>query len=295
MTDYSTSGLDSFLNPINAPEANSGAVSSMDFDVLNDRNIIGATKLRDFSFSSGVGGTITLGGVDDGNGELVIKDSSGNTIVSGDSLGFHGYLTSGTESIRINGSGIQGYGLDGSTFAFYDVVGGTQAGQIGYLEAQSTLYIASTNSKSIIIDSDFEVQIDALDDALFRAVGIAQIQSTSSDVNIVSSGDVNIDTGGVLNVNGSPKAAIVPTSQGYKALYCSEAPEVWFFDFVGEDKVLDPLFLEATEGECKFIKVEGGGYQVWSRRRGFKNIRFAPKTAEEFTANNQFWSQAHPN
>lgn len=98
-----------------------------------------------------------------------------------------------------------------------------------------------------------------------------------------------------INLNGTDKLAIVPTKDGHKALYCAEAPEVWFFDFCKSKEDVDPLFLEVTEGEKKFIKVEGGGYQVWRRRKGHGNKRFESKTAKQFEANERFLSTPKEN
>lgn len=99
-------------------------------------------------------------------------------------------------------------------------------------------------------------------------------------------------TGGWFHINGSDKEAIVLTSKGYRALYCAEAPEVWFFDFIKNKEIIDPLFLETTEGEMKFIKTEDGEFQVWRRRKGHAQKRFELKTAEEFERNEKFLQMA---
>jgi len=98
-----------------------------------------------------------------------------------------------------------------------------------------------------------------------------------------------------INLGGTDKSAIMPTSEGYKALYCMESPEVWFMDFVEDKEHLDPLFLEVTEGDSKFIKCDDGTYQVWRRRKGAGNKRFESKTEEEAIHNNKFWSMARVN
>ena len=105
-------------------------------------------------------------------------------------------------------------------------------------------------------------------------------------------GDLKVDaTGPWFQINGNAKSAIVPTSKGYNALYCAEAPEVWFFDFCDSKDSIDPLFLEVTEGEMKWIKTEDG-YQVWRRRSGHAHKRFTPKTEEQFLKNERFLSLA---
>lgn len=90
-----------------------------------------------------------------------------------------------------------------------------------------------------------------------------------------------------IQLNGTDKTAIVKTSNGFNTLYCAEAPEVWFFDFCETKKKIDPLFLEVTEGEMRFIKCDKG-YQVWRRRKGHAGKRFESKTAYQFMKNETF-------
>jgi hypothetical protein len=101
-------------------------------------------------------------------------------------------------------------------------------------------------------------------------------------------GEFSIDrSGSWFHVNGNDKSAIVKTSEGYRALYCAEAPEVWFFDFCESKEKIDPMFLEVTTGEMRFIRCDKG-FQVWRRRKGHENKRFAPKTALEYYKNEKF-------
>jgi hypothetical protein len=93
-------------------------------------------------------------------------------------------------------------------------------------------------------------------------------------------------------LNGNAKTAVVPTYEGYKALYCAESPEVWFFDFAKDKNSIDPLFLDVTDGDMKTLKTEEGDIMVFRRRKGYANVRFEPKTLEEFDRNNWFWGQA---
>jgi len=90
----------------------------------------------------------------------------------------------------------------------------------------------------------------------------------------------------------SSKTAIVPTSEGYNALYSAEAPEVWFFDFADDKEHIDPLFLEVTEGDMKTIKTEEGEILVFRRRKGHAHKRFTLKTFEEFGKNEKFLRMA---
>lgn len=88
--------------------------------------------------------------------------------------------------------------------------------------------------------------------------------------------------------SGTLKNAIVPTSKGFNALACIESPEVWFMDFIKDRNSLDPMFEEVTESPYHYVKCEDGGYQVWGRRKGFRDTRFESKTEDEFRANERF-------
>jgi len=66
--------LDNFLNPKDAPMALSkDVVDPYTFDMNNERNSVGQNQIRDFSFSSGFGGTLTLGG---SAGILVVESTA---------------------------------------------------------------------------------------------------------------------------------------------------------------------------------------------------------------------------
>ena len=119
-----------------------------------------------------------------------------------------------------------------------------------------------------------------------------------SVLQFASGATFGIDSAGsYIHINGTDKSAIVPTSQGYKALYCIESPEVWFMDFVREDEPIDSLFDEVTEDEIlrggTFISLSGVKYQqIWSHRRGHGKKRFESKTEQEFFKNEAFLRQA---
>lgn len=98
-------GLNEYLQPVNSPVAqNQGAVDSYQFYAQNERNSVTLTKIKNFSFNSGQGGTLTLGGTENGNGLMVVNDASGSTIVTVDNDG-----------ITINGGSITIYDAQGST------------------------------------------------------------------------------------------------------------------------------------------------------------------------------------
>jgi len=110
----------------------------------------------------------------------------------------------------------------------------------------------------------------------------------------IGSGSMTFENGNILTMSSS-KTAILPTSQGYRALYCAESPEVWFFDFVPFKDKIDPVFEEVTIGEKHFIKTEDGSYLVFARRIGHENKRFEYKTEEEFLKNEKFLRMAKVN
>lgn len=89
--------LNAFLQPVGAPITRAQQFqSSMDFDSGTDRNTVTFSKIKNFSFNAGTGGTLTLGGDSGQNGQLILRDSSGNVIIVADQLGFDGYNGSGT-------------------------------------------------------------------------------------------------------------------------------------------------------------------------------------------------------
>lgn len=245
-------------------------------------------------------------------------DTSGNELVKIDSTGFHGYLTAGTETIRISGTGIEGYGTTGNTFKFYDVQGGTLYGQIGYSSASNAMYIYQpSTSKNLYLVSNKEINLGAdtdiniladVDDSGAGNVylkGANQASSGSSGVFLYDSDNSRYFE--VLSGGGTTKTAIVPTSKGYKALYCTESPEVWFFDFCYGKRIIknllqfwktewevkpDPLFLEVTEPPYTIIQTgTKNTVQLWGRRKDTKDKRFADKTESEFKENNKFWGE----
>lgn len=80
--------LNDLLQPTNSPIAQQqGAVSSYEFSQQNERNTVDLVHIRNFSFSAGTGGTLTLGGASNGNGVLLVKDSGGTTKVTADNAG----------------------------------------------------------------------------------------------------------------------------------------------------------------------------------------------------------------
>lgn len=215
-------------------------------------------------------------------------------------------------TLTVKGTGFTAYGTAGDAFKFYDSVGGSLKGSMGYLSgstamyivtgADSDLFISATNDAFLVADGGILIQADN-DSSGSGNVSIqgnyATIRSNAANNSfyLYSGSDYKQiliqDTGGTTSIQragSSAKTAIVETSQGYKALYCTESPEVWFMDFYDSKEKIDPMFLEVTEKPYHYIKCEDGEYQVWGKRKGFGGKRFESKDKNEFHRNNAFWS-----
>lgn len=109
--------LNEQLTPNDSPIAlNQGATPSYLFDAMFERNAVSLSKIKNFSFSAGTGGTLTLGGTNNGNGLFQLKDVNGTKIIQGDNQGHHYYGTlSTTEQIRMDALGFHAYGTAGTS------------------------------------------------------------------------------------------------------------------------------------------------------------------------------------
>lgn len=115
------------------------------------------------------------------------------------------------------------------------------------------------------------------------------------------------------------RVSAAPVERPYARLFCSEAPEVWFFDFVhipaGEvrEAAVDPVFIEVCEPGSLFIQAVDKPFKVflsedqtrvysttntkplvvtlYGLRKGCGSRRFARHTAEQAAENNRFWKQ----
>lgn len=111
-----------------------------------------------------------------------------------------------------------------------------------------------------------------------------------------------------VKIGGNEKTAIVPTSKGYKALYCMESPEVWFMDFCFATREnpmwmfwkkqytyhIDPLFREVAVPPYHFMPtMRSDIFQVWGRRLGHTHKRFGKKTKRQFLKNERFYRMAN--
>jgi hypothetical protein len=229
--------------------------------------IITADKLNISTLSaiSADVGTITGGSITGVTitGGTVRTASSGERIemtASPNAMRF--YNSGGTEKYRFDPDGLKIYDIGTHWYKF-----STGTFWASFFKASST---QTTFQVGGSIDFDF---------ISGQSGGDMQLVAADDQINIWPSGNVRI--------NGSVKTAIVPTKQGYRALYCLEAPEVWFFDFI-KDK-FDPIFSEVTEGEINALTTDQGELLVFRKRKGFLNTRFEKKTAVQFDKNNKFW------
>ena len=167
---------------------------------------------------------------------------------------------------RGTGSGSAGIGFNTSS--------GGAGGVMGLSSDQNTVVFGVTNNPLVLIQNTSSSGTDGVEVA--RVIG----QDDNTDIYINCAN---------FKINGSTKTAIVPTSKGYRALYCVESPEVWFYDIVKKNKKIDSLFLQVTEGDSKTITNENGDRLVFRKRKGMSHVRFDEKTSQQHRANEKRW------
>lgn len=195
MKDYTDLGLNKNLRSIDSlGSATSRAfVRGSDFDIRNDRGIISSAKIKNlavttakiddlavtsakilnFSFNSGTGGTLTLGGAGNGNGVMLVKDSGGTTKVTADNTGITindgklTFLNTGGGTV-LDGSGLVSStnfvneGLDDNTTfttsstTLVDVTGAALASLVVSRDVNALVYLVTygRNEANSVIDSN---------------------------------------------------------------------------------------------------------------------------------------------
>lgn len=145
----------------------------------------------------------------------------------------------------------------------FDSSGGTQ---YGYIDANSSSFnMIANNSNSL------------------------HIRNPNGDILFSCPGDFEVVAGNGCGIGGTfPKTAILPTSKGYKAVNCVEAPNVWFFDFF--EKQIDSLFAETIEDEVIQFDCVNNKTLAFAKRKGFAQTRFESKTRIDFERNNRFYA-----
>ncbi|MFZ2881567.1 MAG: hypothetical protein WA019_00685 [Candidatus Moraniibacteriota bacterium] len=244
-------------------------------DYINARVAISASQI--------IAGTLSVGGSGQPEAILLVRDSGGTGTKlrweggsriwadNSNNFGFNAiggtlvFYSNSSERMQVNSGGINVSG-DVTTKNLY-LNQGQNEGSIHNVDR-----IRGYNDLNFVGNGDVRFYRDGSDGAGVRFEwGTGKIFSYSSSINL----------------GGTDKTAIVPSSKGFRALYSAESPEVWFFDFCPSKDDIDPLFLEVTEGDLKFIKCDGG-YQVWRKRKGHANKRFELKTALQFYKNEAF-------
>ncbi len=254
-----------------------------------------------------ISGDIDLGGTGNTDGILRVFNASSTEIIQMDNLGIQ--VASGqnfTIVSAINATLLGLFGYDGAETILASSGGkdlalsGDGASAI-VVNADGSIYIVPTSGNQTVFfeDSTFQgfnlndvAQIEFFDARLVSGRTRYAYKDTSGveqfSITPAGGGNTKISMNGFDLRLTSTKTAIVPTSQGFNAVYAVEAPEVWFFDFAPDKDHIDPLFLEVTEGEMKTLKTEEGEILVFRRRAGHADKRFTPKTAEQFEKNEKF-------
>jgi hypothetical protein len=126
---------DSNLRVLNSPMTSHRHDTGYQFDTESDRGevksvhiknaSIDEAKIKSFNFNQGTGGTLTLGGTANGNGVLMVKNSSGSAIVTANNTGLS--INNGNFIFTNNSGGtvIDSAGLvSTNTFQFSQVFNG---------------------------------------------------------------------------------------------------------------------------------------------------------------------------
>ena len=311
-------------NTITGGQINASSVASSvgSFLSLNANQITAGTMVADRIS----GGSLTIGGNSDSLGTISVRNSSNTEITKLNNSGiivrntrglFFEQTTSGQYGdIQVNSSNQMSISLPTTNQFFIK----------DYNENDNlfTVSYSAVYARAAFITSANYIQLNNGDSSFNMSSGTSL--NVSGDGNISVGGkklywsryDISSNTVGELNIQDTrlafwvdggnvkfgvwkdgqswaqyQKNAILKTSKGYRAVNCMESPETWFMDFVGKNKELDPMFEEITEGECKFIKCDDGGYQVWRRRKGFANKRFEERTEAQARSNAAFYAQAY--
>ena len=141
--DYSNLGLDSNLRSVNSP-ASGTTVQAVQFDTNYQipTGYIDHANIKDFNFSQGSGGTLTLGGTVNGDGILNVNNAAGSPVVQLNNTG----ITVNNGSITINNSSgssiLDASGIvSSSNFSIY----GTSPTSVGTISGTAFTDLADTS------------------------------------------------------------------------------------------------------------------------------------------------------
>lgn len=155
--------------------------------------IVAGTMLADRIF----GGTLTLGGVNNGNGICEVKDSNGNVVVKLDTNGVT--ATAGTFSGNVSGATVSGTAISGGTVSGATVTGTTIQGgtitgsnlKVGALE--NSKYDLEASGSGVIARNRFYLQ-DYTGNTYLSFSGTGQGKLTIADV-VLKLGKIRLDPG----------------------------------------------------------------------------------------------------
>jgi hypothetical protein len=275
-------------NTITATQIASGTITATQIAA----NAVTADKLT--------AGVFQVGGTSEPTAILVAAGSiSGNSRISFNTTSGARIWGDSSNNIGINGTGGAVYIYANSEEVAIFQSGSNKTIFKKELSCQNTVYLSSGTSTSIWGNNNTDVIIDMTGSFYVKDGGSECFRANSVGATtqgyFYSQGSNKMEFKDWTLTLTADKTAIVPTSKGFNALYCTESPEVWFMDFCGEDKILDPMFLEVTVRPYHFIKCEDGEYQVWGKRKGHEKKRFESKTEKEFIANERFLNMSKPN
>jgi len=286
-------------------------------------NEIGVTYIPNLNASKITAGTITIGGTNQPSNLTIVESTSGS---AGSTTSLLNWKSSGGTlrgKMWADSSGYMGYNSIGGRHYFYTnnneyavFQNGAQAIFNEGISCRDSFNITAGNDARIA-GGMFYFASSGTTEAIFANAGVSMEYNANTYHywNIGGSNELKLSSTGLtlqgylyqpnseyiylgthyLNLNGSNKTAIIPTSEGYKALYATESPEVWFMDFTTDKNKLDPLFKEVTVSPYHFVQCVDGEYQVWGKRKGHDGFRFEQKSEAEFEANEKFLTSNRPN
>ena len=151
------------------------------------------------------GGTLTLGGYQNGNGSFVIKDNSNNTIISGDNTGL--FVYKGT----IQGPSIIAGGVNNSNGTL-TVKNASNADILSVSNAGMTLYCRSSSNSFLIKDGNGNNLLTA------NSSGLVISKGTIQGPSIILGGSNNVN--GSITVKNSSSQDIFTASNAGMIYYC---------------------------------------------------------------------------
>lgn len=256
---------DKYIDQAAADSAAKNAVNNQtQDDIFNRLTNNGAAKgmwLKDnqlyFSFTYAEGGTLVLGGQNNGNGVCIIRDASGNEIGRFDKDGIStnsAKITGGTINIKTANSASNAIQLEySSNRTSMSPMGFSAKSGSDYMYANTTyvyLYGNNSNYSSRMMKSGLTVS------------------SSSDKTDISASG---------ISTTGTKSRIVKTRNYTNRLLYCYETPKPYFGDIgeatLDEDGVcyifLDDIFAETVNTDCQyqvFLQKYGPG-DVWVEER----------------------------